>query len=136
MAGMKRAGYDRSLRYAAALAFGSQLAHLWVLPGQFAARPLTGSFILLVAVCQGMLTASLLFGPGRWTVRFGVLLNVGLVLAWVVTRFASFPLLLGFTRLPVEPVNLAATAMEAALVVLLVKIARASKTKRGKRRVW
>lgn len=136
MASVRTAGADGTIRYgAAALAFVSQLAHLWVLPGQFAARPLTGTLILLAAICQGMLAAGLLLGPGRWTVRFGVLLNTSLVLAWAVSRFASFPLVFGFTRLPVEPANLAAAVVEMALVLLLVKIERTSKTRRSKHRV-
>jgi hypothetical protein len=68
-------------RVAAALAFASQLAHLWILPEEFSARPLVGTFVFLAAVFQGLLAASLLFGPGRWAVRLGILLNATLVLA-------------------------------------------------------
>jgi hypothetical protein len=71
---------------AAALAFVSQGIHLWVLPGQLAAAMLPGVFFFLVAVGQGLLGASLLFGGGRWTARFGVLLNVFVVLVWLLTR--------------------------------------------------
>jgi hypothetical protein len=115
-------------RYAATLAFASQLIHLWVLPGAFVARPLTGSFVLLAAVCQGLLAASLLFGPGRWAVRFGLLLNATIVLAWAATRVAGFPALFGFARLPVEPVGLVATVIEIALLVLLLGIGHGLKT--------
>jgi hypothetical protein len=115
-------------RFAAALPFASQLLHLWVLPEEFVARPLTGSFILLAAVGQGMLGASLLFGPGRWTIRFGLLLNAMIVLFWAATRVAGFPALFGFARLPVEPVGLVATLIEIALLVLLLKIGRGLKT--------
>jgi hypothetical protein len=59
-----------TLRYAAAaLAFASELIHLWVVPGQLVAAMLPGVFFLLVAVGQGLLGASLLFGPGRWALR-------------------------------------------------------------------
>ena len=122
-------------RFAAALAFASQLLHLWVLPEAFVARPLTGSFILLAAVGQGLLGASLLFGPGRWAVRLGLLLNATIVLAWTATRVAGFPALFGFARLPVEPVGLVATVIEIALLVLLLRIGRELKTERTKRRV-
>ena len=122
-------------RFAAALAFASQLLHLWVLPEAFVARPLTGSFILLAAVGQGLLGASLLFGPGRWAVRLGLLLNATIVLAWTATRVAGFPALFGFARLPVEPVDLVATVIEIALLVLLLRIGRELKTERKKRRV-
>ena len=123
-------GAGAKARYAAALAFASQLLHLWVLPGTFVARPLTGSFVFLAAVCQGLLAASLLFGPGRWAVRFGLLLNATIVLAWAATRVAGFPALFGFVRLPVEPVGLVATIIEIALLVLLLQIGRGLNTER------
>lgn len=74
------------------------------------------------------------FNPGRWTIRFGLLLNATIVLAWTATRVAGFPALFGFARLPVEPVGLIATVIEVALFVLLLKIGRGLKTKRKKRR--
>jgi hypothetical protein len=115
-------------RFAAALAFASQLLHLWVLLEAFVARPLTASFVLLAAVCQGLLGASLLFGPGRWTIRFGLLLNATIVLSWAATRVAGFPALFGFARLPVEPVGLVTTVIEIALLLLLLKIGRGLRT--------
>lgn len=119
---------------AAALAFASQLIHLWILPGEFVVRPLSGSLILLIAACQGFLAVSLLFGPGRWMVRFGILINICVVLTWTVTRFFGFPALLGFSRLPIEPLNLTATVAEIILIVLLLKIGRDLKTTRRERR--
>ncbi len=127
---------SETLRYvAAALAFTSELIHLWVLPGEFVVRPLSGFFVLLVAACQGILAVSLLFGPGRWMLRFGILLNVGVVSIWAITRFAGVPILFGFTRLPVELPNLAATAAEITLVVLLARLRRDLPPKKRKRRV-
>jgi hypothetical protein len=122
-------------RYAAALAFTSQLLYVWVLPGAFVARPLVGALVFLAAVCQGLLAASLLFGPGRWAVRLGLLLNATIVLAWAATRVAGFPALFGFVRLSVEPVGLVATVIEISLLVLLLRIGRGLKTERKKRRV-
>ena len=98
-------------------------------------RPLTASFVLLAAVCQGLLRASLLFGPGRWVVRPGLLLNATIVLAWAATRVAGFPALFGFARLPVEPGGLVATLIDIALLVLLLKIGRGLKSERKKRRM-
>ncbi|CAA9405507.1 hypothetical protein AVDCRST_MAG82-454 [uncultured Rubrobacteraceae bacterium] len=126
---------EATARYAAALAFASELLLLWAVPGVFAARPLSGSFVLLAAVGQGLIAASLHFGPGRWAVRFGLLLNAAVVLAWTTTRVAGFPPLLGFARLPVEPVGLVATGIEIALLVLLLRIGRGLKSERKKRRV-
>jgi len=117
-------------RYAAALALASQLLHLWVLPEAFVTRPLTGSFIFLAAVGQGLLGASLLSSPGRWTIRFGLLLNATIVLAWAATRVAGFPALFGFARLPVEPVGLMATFIEIALLALLLRLGREQETER------
>ena len=120
-----------ALRVAAALAFASQLLLLWVLPQEFATRPLTGSFVLLAAVCQGMLAARLLLGPARWAVRLGILLNATVVFVWIVTRFWGFPAAVGFMRLPMEPLGLAATAGELALIVLLVRL-RKNQNKEGR----
>ena len=78
---------------------------------------------------------SLLFGPGRWTVRLGIFLNACVVLTWVVTRFFGFPALLGFTRLPVEPLNVTAAVSELVLVVLLFGIGREIKALRQEQRV-
>jgi hypothetical protein len=132
----KNAAYSKgnvsTLRYAAAaLAFASQLAYLWSLPGEFVIRPLVGAFVLLAATFQGLLAVSLLFGPGRWMLRFGILLNATIAFVWVVTRFWGFPAAVGFTRLPVEPLGLAATAGELALIVLLVRL-RKNQNKEGR----
>ena len=122
--GTKEHGPDpRSL--AAVLAFASQGIHLWVLPGQLAAAMPPGIFFFLVAVGQGLLGASLLFGGGRWTARFGVLLNVFVVLVWLLTRAISIPQLFEPIKLPVEGLGAAATLVEVALVVSLMRLGRA-----------
>ena len=122
-------------RLAAALAFASQGIHLWVLPGQLAAAMLPGVFFFLVAVGQGLLGARLLLGGGRWTVRFGVLLNVFVVLVWLLTRAVSFPQLFEPVRLPVEGLGAAATFIEVALMVSLMRLGRHLRQKRGLERV-
>jgi hypothetical protein len=75
------------------------------------------------------------FGPGRWMVRFGILLNASVVSTWAVTRFVGVPMLFGFTRLSVELPNLAATAAEIGLLVLLFRIGRELKRERRSQRV-
>ena len=110
---------------AAALAFVSQGIHLWVLPGQLASAIPPGAFFFLVAVGQGLLGASLLFGGGRWTARFGVLLTVCVVLVWLLTRAVSIPQLFEPIKLPVEGLGAAATFVEVALVVSLMRLGRA-----------
>jgi hypothetical protein len=132
----KNAAYSKgnvsTLRYAAAaLAFVSQLAYLWSLPGEFVIRPLVGAFVLLAAIFQGLLAVSLFFGPGRWMLRFGILLNATIAFVWVMTRFWGFPAAVGFARLPVEPLGLVTTAVEVALIVLLVRL-RKNQNKEGR----
>ncbi len=109
---------------AAAMAFASELIHLWVLPGQLVAAMLPGTFFLLVAVGQGLLGASLLFGTGRWTLRFGILLNVSVILVWVLTRLVSVPELFEPLRLPVEGLGAGVAAAEVTLLALLFKLRR------------
>ena len=117
-------------RLAAALAFVSQGIHLWVLPGQLAAAMPPGIFFFLVAVGQGLLGASLLFGGGRWTARFGVLLNVFVVLVWLLTRAVSLPQLFEPVKLPVESLGAATTSVEVAIVVSLMRLGRSLRRKK------
>ena len=117
-------------RFAAALAFASQGIHLWLLPGQLAAAMPPGIFFFLVAVGQGLLGASLLFGGGRWTARFGILLNVFVVLVWILTRLVSIPQLFEPIKLPVEGLGAAATFIEVALVVSLMSLGRSLRRKK------
>jgi hypothetical protein len=123
------------LRYfAAALAFASELIHLWVLPGQFVVAMLPGIFFLLVAMSQGLLAVSLLFGPGRWTLRFGILLNLSVVLVWSFTRLVSVSELFEPIRLPADGLDLAATVVEVLLLVMLVMLRRQTPPKKQKQR--
>ena len=117
-------------RLAAALAFVSQGIHLWVLPGQLAAAMPPGVFFFLVAVGQGLLGASLLFGGGRWTARFGILLNVFVVLVWLLTRAVSIPQLFEPIKLPVEGLGAAATFIEIVLVFSLMRLGRSLRRKK------
>jgi hypothetical protein len=121
--GTKEHGPDPR-RLAAALAFVSQGIHLWVLPGQLVAAMPPGVFFFLVAVGQGLLGASLLFGGGRWTARLGILLNVFVVLVWLLTRAVSIPQLFEPIKLPVEGLGAAASFVEVALVVSLMRLGR------------
>ena len=124
-----------ALRYpAATLAFVSELIHLWVLPGQFVASMLPGAFFLLVAIGQGLLGMSLLFGPGRWALRFGILLNLFVVFVWSLTRVVSVPELFAPVRLPMGGLDLVATAAEVALVILLVRLKRSLLPKKRRHR--
>ena len=127
--GTKDRGRDPR-RLAATLAFAAQGINLWVLTGQLAAAMPPGVFFFLVAVGQGLLGASLLFGGGRWTARFGVLLNVCVILVWLLTRAVSIPQLFEPVRLPVEGLGAAATLIEVALVISLVRLGRSLRRKK------
>lgn len=109
---------------AAGLAFASELIHLWVLPGEFALAPLRGMFFLLVAMAQGALAVNLLFGPRRWTLRLGLVLNVVIVAIWAFTRLVGLPMMITFVRLPVGALDLTATALEIALIAALIALRR------------
>jgi hypothetical protein len=129
MAMMKSMAYPErggvALRYpAAALAFVSELIHLWVLPGQLVVAMLPGIFFLLVAMGQGLLAVSLLFGPGRSMVRFGILLNLFVVFVWAFTRVVSVPELFAPVRVPVDGLGTVATVVEVALLNLLLMVRR------------
>lgn len=114
-----------TIRYAAiTLAFASEFAHLWFLPEELIMRPFVGGFIFLAAVLQGLFAVSLLFGASRRMVRFGIQLNTATVLGWIVTRFWV---------LPVEPLGLAVTVVEVALIVLLFRLRRDLKAERERR---
>jgi len=125
---------QQTRRLAAALAFASQGIHLWVLTGQLASAIPPGLFFFLVAVGEGLLGASLLFGGGRWTARLGVLLNVLVVIVWLLTRAVSIPQLFEPVRLPVEGLGALATATEIALIFALVRLKRSLPRKKEWRR--
>lgn len=116
-----------ALRYVAAgLAFTSELIHLWILPGEFITWILHGLVFLVVAIGQGVLAVSLLFSPGRWTLRLGIVLNVGIVFVWTVTRLESgvIPAWIVAVHLPIAGLDLVALAVELILVIVLLRLQR------------
>jgi membrane protein implicated in regulation of membrane protease activity len=126
------AGSTRKLRrLAVLLAFVSQGIHLWVLICQLAVAVVPGAFFFWVAVNQGLLGASLLLGGGRWTARFGILLNMFVVLVWIVTRTLDVPQLFEPIRLPVDGLGTVATMTEFTLVGVLVALERSIPRKKG-----
>jgi hypothetical protein len=66
----------------------------------------------------------------------GIPLNVFVILVWAITHVVSVPELFEPLRLPIEGLGAIATAAEAALVVLLVRLRRSVPPKKRKRRVW
>ena len=123
--GMARRLVTVPLHLAATLAFAAEGIHLSVLPDQYQVWWGYGLFYLVVAMAQGILGVSLLFGdPGPTTLRLGILLNLAVVLVWAFTRVGGVPIWNRFTTLPVGDVDLAATIVELALVLLLAILGR------------
>lgn len=107
---------------AAVLAFTSQAIHLWILPEAFSVTLLPGLLFLVVGISQGLLGVSLLFGPGRWALRLGVLLNLLIVTIWIITRVVSLPALTGSAQSTVGLLGIGAVVTEIALVAALTKL--------------
>ena len=99
------------------------------------AAMLPGVFFFLVAACQGLLGASLLFEPGRWALRFGILVNLFVIFVWAITRVVSVPELFEPLRLPVAGLGAVATVAEAALLILLFEVRRSLSRNEKERRV-
>ena len=116
-----------TLHYVAAgLAFSSELIHLWILPGEFITWVLHGLVFLVVAIGQSVLVVRLLFSPGRWALRLGIVLNVGIVIVWAVTRLVSgvIPVWIVAVQLPIAGLDIAALVVEFTLVILLIQLQR------------
>jgi hypothetical protein len=123
------------LRYAAAaLAFVAELIHLWAVTQEFAVFPTRGLPLIPIAACQGVLAMSLLFGPSRWMLGFGVLFNLLVASLWAFTRIVGVPSGEVFVRLPVGVADLAVTVVEIVLVVLLVELMRDLRRRKWKGR--
>ena len=119
----RKATGNATVRYlAAVLAFASQAVHLWILPDAVVITLLPGAFFLAVAVGQGLLGVSLLFGPGRWALRLGIALNSLVVAVWLVTRVLPLPELTGIANPSIGILGIAVTIAEAALVLLLLRL--------------
>ena len=117
-----------TVRYlAAALAFTSQVIHLWILPETFVVTLLPGLFFLFVGIAQGLLGVSLLFESSRWTLRLGILFNLLIVALWIITRVVSLPVITGLAQSPVGLLGIGATVAEITLVVLLLKLLTSKK---------
>lgn len=114
---------NATVRYTGAvLAFTSQAIHLWILPETFVVTLLPGLFFLFVGISQGLLGVSLLFGPGRWALRWGILLNLLLVAIWIITRIVSLPALTGSAQSNLGLSGIGAMVAEIALVALILKL--------------
>lgn len=114
-----------TLRYtAAALAFTSELIHLWQVPDEFIIWPLRGIFFLLVAIAQGALAVNLIFAPRRLTFQLGIALNIFILAIWTFTRLVGVPTWIVFDRQPVTTAGLAAMTIAMMIIGLLLTLNR------------
>ncbi len=109
---------------AAALAFTSQAIHLWLMPDKIVFAFLPGILFLVVSIGQGLLGVRLLFGPGTWMIRFGILFNLLIASAWVLTRLVSFPNVTGAVDPQIGVIELTAAVTAVGIVILLVHSVR------------
>ena len=94
--------------------------HLGVAPEHFAEWWGYGAFFVLAAVGECALVALLALRPRAWVVQAGIWASLATILMYLLSRTSGIPLgpATGVVE-PVEPAGLAATAAEAALVVVL-----------------
>ncbi len=119
----------RQVSYAAAaLSLVAGLLHVWAMPRHYAEWWGYGTFFLVVALAQVLLSDGLLYSPRRRLFLMGIAGNLAVITLYVVTRTVGIPLF-GPHAGDVEKVgsiDLAATIVESALVIGLVALTRIS----------
>ncbi|MFC4436411.1 MULTISPECIES: hypothetical protein [Natrialbaceae] len=108
--------------FTAGLAFVVELLYLWVAAEALLFWPVHGAFFAALAIGQGLLAVNLLFDPGRWTFRLGVLFNAGLLVFWVLVRAieTTFPVWIISVRTPVDGVEYIVMALVLSLLLSLI----------------
>lgn len=84
---------DTTLALAAALSLLAAIIHLWVMPEHFEEWWGYGTFLLVVALAQGLYALFLLRRPDRPLLLLGVAGNLTIVILWLATRTSGIPLL-------------------------------------------
>ncbi len=98
------------------------LIHAWVMPEHFEEWWGYGAFFLASTVAQGVLPLVLVRQPRPWHLLAGIAGNLAIIALYVVTRTRGIPLAgprMGEVE-GVGPLDLAATAVEAGLILMLV----------------
>lgn len=108
--------------FTASLAFVVELLYLWVAAEALLFWPAHGAFFAALAVGQGLLAVNLLFDPGQWTFRLGVLFNASLLLFWVVVRAIEtiFPVWVIAVRTPVDGLEYVVMSLVFLLLLTLI----------------
>ncbi|WP_162989844.1 hypothetical protein [Natronorubrum halophilum] len=106
----------------AGLAFVVELLYLWVAAEALLFWPVHGAFFAALAIGQGLLAVNLLFDPGRWTFRLGVLFNAGLLVFWVIARVIEtiFPVWIIAVRTPVDSLEYIVMVLVLSLLLSLI----------------
>ena len=105
----------------AALATGSGVIHLAVVPDHLAQWWVFGVAFAVAAVVQIGWAGAYLARPNGWSSRFGIALNVGIIAVWVISRTAGLPV--GPTAGRPDPigfVDVVSTLLEVILVGILI----------------
>jgi hypothetical protein len=77
--------------FVAACAFGAAAIHFGFAPDHFGESRVHGAFFFLVGWAQLAFGIALILRPSRTVLRAGILLNVGVVVLWVVSRVVGLP---------------------------------------------
>lgn len=113
---------------AAAFSLVAALIHAWAMPEHFEKWWGYGAFFLASAVAQGVLALVLVRQPRPWLLLAGIAGNLAIIVLYIVTRTSGIPVF-GPHAGEVEavgPLDLASTAVEGGLIVMLVALWRAS----------
>ncbi|WP_018504940.1 hypothetical protein [Parafrankia discariae] len=76
---------------AAFSSLGAAATHAAVAPGHFGSWPLSGLFFYATALFQAGWALAVMRGAGRRTMVAGLLVNVGSILVWAISRTSGLP---------------------------------------------
>lgn len=114
---------DIAVYAASAISIVAAAIHLWATPGHFVEWWAYGVFFLVIALAQGFFGVTLLRWPNQMVALAGIWGNLSIVLLYLLSRTSG--ILVGPHAGVAEGVgvlDMAATASEVALVVLLVSL--------------
>ncbi|WP_436346967.1 hypothetical protein [Natronorubrum sp. FCH18a] len=116
--------------FTAGLAFVVELFYLWVAAEALLFWPVHGAFFAAIAIGQGILGISLLFGPGRWTFRLEIIFNAAIMALWTIVRIVEtmFPVWIIAVRTPVDGVAYIVMALVLSLFLSLIWVWRNSRS--------
>jgi hypothetical protein len=96
--------------------------HAGLAPAHFAEATWLGVAFVLAAAGQTLWAMLALSGVQRWQVAFGLVVNLGCVVCWAVSRTVGLP---GEGLEPVGAVDLVTAAAELSLCAMLLRVPRA-----------